>query len=84
MKIIMCLRDTKSELFMQPFFVPTVGVAVRNLQDELSRGGDDNQLAKHPGDYQLYSLGVWDDETGMIDSNAKLVCNVESLASSNV
>lgn len=81
MKMILSLRDRKAELFMQPFFVVSLGVAYRNLLDELQRGGDDNVLAKHPGDFQLYDIGVFDDDTGEVTghSHPRLLCEVEQL-----
>lgn len=66
MKIILSIYDKKAELYMQPFFVPTVGVAFRNLQDEIARGGDDNVLAKHPEDFQLFHIGHYEEEAGTI------------------
>jgi hypothetical protein len=66
MKLICCLRDLRAEQFMQPFFVPTIGVASRNLEDEYDRGGEGNMLKAHPGDFDLYQLGSFDDETGYL------------------
>lgn len=63
-RLMLSLRDSKAEVFLPPFFVPTVGVAYRQLQDELKR--PDSELAKHAGDYSLYQVGTWDDETGEV------------------
>lgn len=64
MKTIVCLRDRIAGSYMQPFFVPSLGVASRNLGDEIRRGGENNVLATHPGDFELFELGVFDEETG--------------------
>lgn len=82
MKLILALRDSKAEMFLQPFFVPTLGVAYRNLQDEIQRGGDDNTLARHAEDYELWELGTFDDENGEVlqgDGWPKLLCEVSTL-----
>lgn len=84
MKLILALQDKKAEMFMQPFFVPTVGVAYRNLQDEMSRGGTDNPLANHADDFDLWQLGTFDDETGIVDSEPAFLCNVASLGTKSV
>lgn len=68
-KLMLALRDVKAEMFMQPFFVPTVGVAYRNLQDEMERQAPDNPLANHAGDFELYQIGAFDDETGLFEPN---------------
>lgn len=84
MKVIVAIRDVKAGLFMQPFFVPAVGVAVRNVQDEVRRVADDNMLNKHPEDFELYELGTWDEEIGYLvqgEGWPKLLCNVGTLVS---
>lgn len=79
-KIVMCLRDVKAELFMQPFFVPAVGVGYRNLIDEVDRGGADNILAKHAQDFDIYQLATFDDESGeFLAVVPSFLCSVASL-----
>lgn len=58
------LYDKVSEMYLQPMFLPNLGVCMRSLRDEISRGGDGNNLANHPGDYELCELGSYDQETG--------------------
>lgn len=65
MKVIVALKDKVSGLFMQPFFVPAVGVAYRTLQDEAARDKD-FVVAKHPDDFALYQLGTFEEETGRL------------------
>ena len=43
------------------------GVAMRQFQDEVNRESDDNQLYRHPDDFQLFYLGTFDDNTGAMD-----------------
>lgn len=70
-RLVLSLRDTKAEVFLPPFYVPTVGVAYRQLQDELRR--PESELAKHPDDYVVYEVGVWDDVTGSFESDVGLL-----------
>lgn len=63
MKVIVALYDKKASMFLQPFFVPTVGVAYRTLQDE-ARRDPEFVVAKHPDDFALFSLGTFSESTG--------------------
>lgn len=65
MKVVVALKDKVSGLFLQPFFVPAVGVAYRTLQDEAARDKE-FVVAKHPDDFALYSLGMFSEETGKL------------------
>jgi len=68
MKMVMVsIKDTAADAFGRPAFVASEGVAVRQFQDEVNRSSDDNQLYKHPDDFHLYYLGLFDDATGKID-----------------
>lgn len=81
MKVVVCLFDVQAAAYMQPMFVPGIGIAFRHLSDEIARGGEGNVLASHPGDFKLYELGVWDDQTGEFHLHEvpKMVCEVASL-----
>lgn len=60
------IRDSKGEIFHTPFFANTHGEAERNftqlVRDEKSR------LSQFPEDFDLYFLGVYDDQTGIFKS----------------
>lgn len=80
-QLIVSLRDVKSEAFMAPFFVPTVGVGFRLLQDEMRRD-QASVLAMHTSDFDLYQLGHFDNETGEIAVPTGFpvkICSVASL-----
>lgn len=66
MKVICALKDVKADVFMLPMFVPTMGIAYRSIGDEIARGGDGNTLSTHPEDFQLWSLGTYDELHGVI------------------
>lgn len=64
-KFAVCaVRDSAMDSFGRPIFAPTLNAAIRSFADEVRRGGDDNQLAKHPEDFELYHLAWFEDTTG--------------------
>ena len=56
------IRDEKSGVFVRPFFCVNRGVALRDFADLVA----DKQTAvcKHPGDFKLYFIGYFDDNSG--------------------
>lgn len=62
--IAVAVRDSAVLAFNRPFFVPTVAVAVRSFTDEVNRAAEDNQMFRHPDDYELWVVGAFDDESG--------------------
>lgn len=68
MKLFMfSVRDAKSEVFGRPFFVQSLGVAVRSFEDEVSRDHPENTMHRHPGDFSLWALGKYDDADGTFE-----------------
>jgi len=58
---ICSIRDRQIDAFGRPIFVPHVGAAIRSFGDEINREDPNNEYYKHPGDYDLYHLGHFDD-----------------------
>ena len=71
--LIAAVRDAKSESFARPLFVQTKGIAIRSFEDEVNRVDESNMLNKYPEDFQLYSLGYYDDTTGTITPEAPML-----------
>lgn len=65
--VVMCARDIKVGAYAKPFFVSTVGQAVRAFGDEAKRKAPDNELANHPEDFELFELGAYDDLTASFE-----------------
>lgn len=62
------VRDTATETYSRPFFVPHVAAAVRDFGRELNSGNPEaSMLAAHPSDFELWQLALFDDETGTFD-----------------
>lgn len=60
--VVVCIRDRAVDAFMQPWFVASVGAAVRAFSDEVNKA--DSPMNKHPDDYDLYEVAQFDDATG--------------------
>lgn len=67
---ICAIRDSAVEAYLRPIFVNATGQASRSFSDEVNRVAQDNDLNKHPDDFELYLLGTYDDSTGRLDSPA--------------
>ena len=63
---IVSVFDSAAGAFARPFFVPSVGLAVRSFRDEVNRAAPDNPMHAHPDDFVLFELGELDDNTGLI------------------
>lgn len=61
---IVSIRDSAVKAYMRPFFVPSLGSAIRSFGDEVQR--KDSDIAKHPTDYELYELGLFDDDDASV------------------
>lgn len=63
---IFSVYDVKVGAFMQPFFSPTTGAALRSLTDAVN--DPKHEFSKHVEDYTLFRLGEWDDTSGLFES----------------
>lgn len=63
---VFSVRDMKAEAFLQPYFSPTQGSALRAFGDACDK--KDSPFYLHPADYILYEIGTYDDSTGMLGS----------------
>jgi len=61
---VMSIRDRVSETYSQPMFFATVGAAIRAFSDEVKRSDNNNNLNKHPEDFDLFQVGEFDDNSG--------------------
>lgn len=53
--------DSKVLCYGVPFFSPTIPAALRSFSDACK--DVNTNLNRHPGDYQLYEIGSFDDNT---------------------
>jgi len=67
--LLFTVHDVKAEIFLPPFFVPTIGIATRAFKDCVNSA--EHVFGKHPADYTLFSLGSFDDQDATIDWESK-------------
>lgn len=65
---IYAVRDRATDQYGQPMFMINHGHAIRSFADEANRADAQNNIYNHPDDYDLYHLGTYDTDTGLIDS----------------
>ena len=61
---IFSIFDSKAGAYLPPFFMPESAMATRVFGDCVN--SKDHQFGKHPGDYTLFEVGVWDDAVCVI------------------
>lgn len=61
---IFALYDKKALAYVDVFHFPQIGQAIRQLEDLLKT---QHPVSKHPADYDLYTLGSFDDISGTIN-----------------
>jgi len=66
-KKIFAIYDEKSEAYLQPFFLDTIGQAMRAITDCLS--DDTHNFSRHTADYSLFLIGEFDDSDATITIN---------------
>ena len=64
--VIVSVKDTAAGAFGRPIFVQSPAVAVRSFRDEINRPDSQEDMSKHPEDFELYFVGEFDDQTGVI------------------
>lgn len=69
---VVAVKDRCLDSYGSPIFVVTTGQAVRSFTDEVNRVDVNNQMNKHPKDFELYEVGTFDNDTGRIENAAEL------------
>lgn len=62
---IFSVFDEKAQVFNAPFFTNNDAVATRMMRQTLA--DKNTSLAQYPGDFVLYSLGLFDPASGQIE-----------------
>jgi len=68
---ICTVHDIKAQAY-RPVNAPTVGTAEREFIRQINEAHKENPLYMWPEDYDLYLVGNFDTETGMIESCEKV------------
>lgn len=68
---VFAVFDRKSETFNVPFFMRTMGEALRAFQDLVQ--DERTIMYRHPEDFSLVQLGKWNPKKGLFDCAADAV-----------
>lgn len=81
---VFAVYDLKACAYLQPFFSTNSGSAMRAFGDAAVDGK--SPISAHPGDYQLFEVGTWDDLSGSISAlqPMKLLCAASDFVSEKV
>lgn len=64
-QVVVSVYDRASEVYGRPVFVPAKAAAIRSFSDEVNRDEPNNDLRRHPDDFDLYLLAEFDDAQGV-------------------
>ena len=62
---IFTVYDKKAAAYLIPYYAKTIGMGERLFMDAVN--AKDSDFSRHPGDYTLFELGFYDDETGKFE-----------------
>lgn len=60
--VVIAVRDRAADVYGMPQCVATIGTAIRSFSDAVNGAGE-SALQKHPEDFDLYHIAVYDDAT---------------------
>lgn len=58
---VFTVYDSKTEAYLPPFYMAAKGAAIRSFSDTCN--DPSHAFNKHPSDYTLFELGIFDDQT---------------------
>lgn len=77
------VKDVAVNAFHMPMFFQSDKACVRALGDAVNTPKEDNIYYKHPEHFDLYKIGVFDEETGVIAGHApEFIVGCDSLVRS--
>lgn len=67
------LFDSKAGAFNRPFAAPSESFAIRLFADQVNKG--DDTIKSHPGDFDLFVVASFDEETGIVNPDKRQLIN---------
>jgi len=61
--------DRAGDVYGQPMFAGSAGIALRGFADEINRADEKNPFYMHPDDFDLFELGTYDDATAVFETS---------------
>lgn len=58
------IHDRAAGVYTRPFFMQADAAALRSFQDLAA--DKEHEISRHPGDYTLFRVGLWNDNTAEI------------------
>lgn len=71
------IKDAKSGTFGAPFSSPNGGSATRTVS--MAMEDKTSLLSRYPSDFELWSMGELNEETGFIDSKTEFIVNLSTI-----
>lgn len=65
---VVSIRDRAANAFTRPIFVASIGQALRSFQDEINRPGENNEMNRHPDDFDLYYIADFNEDSGTFEN----------------
>lgn len=75
MKVLVALYDRATEAYAPIMTVHTRGEAIRSFKNEVNN--TQSPIAQHPSDYELWQLGIYNDQTGEITKDMERIARAE-------
>lgn len=72
------IYDLKSLTYAPPFIATTDGVAMRMLKELVD--DNNNMVGRHPSDFKLYCIGIFDDQQGLILAEQPVAHVIDAVA----
>jgi len=82
---VYAIYDHAIQCFGIPMFYQTDKAAIRAFTDEVNRESPTNLLYLHPEDYELFSIGVYEDATASLEQaqpKARLIAHGKAVSKS--
>jgi predicted RecB family nuclease len=76
---IYAIHDNKSKTFNTPFFQHTDTHALRAFKAEVNRQHDQNMIYLYPEEFDLFLLGTFNEDDGIIESELTKLTNGTAL-----
>ena len=66
------IKDTKVAM-KNPFLAHNDAEATRMLKNVVNDKRNNSEIAMNPEDHELWGVGLWDDQTGKIESDIRFI-----------
>lgn len=61
---VYAIFDLAAQTYGNPFYMANNAIAIRTFHNEVKRADDTNVMYTNPADFELWRIGIWDNEQG--------------------